>query len=362
MATPASATVLAKYANMTAAQYAKLTPAQKTKIINSYNNQQFQKKVNGVLPSLPALIHGVGTNYDKTRGGPGGGVKPKKDPNVGDFTTPFNIKFNLPPHKWSLPVDQSLLNSNWGTSNYASPKHNVRRGMLWYYQGLTSNTDATSINNQITNTQSASTTTPFDSFWGFQFLYNPESLNNVSGFNAAVTPAVTDVFAQNSSLFTGLESFTVSLFIDRRNDFACFNTLSPTVSYSEIASSYYAGNQYPSKPSPAEKMEDQIRDLKKRGTMADIEYIYRAINGSGRGGTKGTWKNALGRETADIGFLTPTAIAFKFGPNPDSLSYVGWVQNMSIQHTYFTEDMIPISSQVDLSVQVFSTSTLGGGS
>ena len=95
--------------------------------------------------------------------------------------------------------------------------------------------------------------------------------------------------------------------------------------------------------------------------MADIEFIYKMINGSGRSDSSRTnlvWVNALNRETADLSFLSPTAIALQLGPNPDSLSYVGWVESLSINHTMFTEDMIPIHSEITMSFNAFSRVSL----
>jgi len=111
-------------------------------------------------------------------------------------------------------------------------------------------------------------------------------------------------------------------------------------------------------------VEDKLVDLFQRGTLADIEYLYKAINGAGPGSTASGgdyWKNTRGTITADIGFLMPTLLNIDVGP----LSYVGYVTSMSVNHIMFTQDMIPIRSTVNISFNLLATAglattTIGG--
>jgi len=97
--------------------------------------------------------------------------------------------------------------------------------------------------------------------------------------------------------------------------------------------------------------------------MADIEYLFKAINGGGvyitdpKTGktTYQAWTNGLGKVTADTGYLTSSIIAVQFGPPGDSLSYTGWFESISIAHSKFTENMIPLTSQVNITMTGFST-------
>ena len=90
--------------------------------------------------------------------------------------------------------------------------------------------------------------------------------------------------------------------------------------------------------------------------MADLEYLYRTINGNGVGGAQ--WTNALGRTTADIGFLMPNPIALQLGPTGDNLSYVGWVDSLVVDHQVFTQNMVPIHTEVSVTFNVFSNASL----
>jgi hypothetical protein len=107
----------------------------------------------------------------------------------------------------------------------------------------------------------------------------------------------------------------------------------------------------------ASDTEDKLKELINKGTMSDIEFIYRMINGPGQyqNGQNLVWTNALNRVTADIGFLQPTALGFQISPgNPDALSYVGWVESLSVTHDMFTEDMVPLNSTVTVVFNAFS--------
>jgi hypothetical protein len=98
-----------------------------------------------------------------------------------------------------------------------------------------------------------------------------------------------------------------------------------------------------------------------RGTIADIEYLYMAINGPGPGtqnalsvGNK--WVNSRGIATADIGFLMPTLLNIDIGP----LSYQGYVTNLQVNHISFTQEMIPIRSDLTISLNLLATVGLSG--
>jgi hypothetical protein len=92
----------------------------------------------------------------------------------------------------------------------------------------------------------------------------------------------------------------------------------------------------------------KIQDLQKYGTLADIEYLYKAINGPG-------WVNqATGRKSSDIGFLSPTLLRVDIGP----LSYLGYVNSMSVNHTMFSKGMIPMVTDVTIQFNLMATAGL----
>jgi hypothetical protein len=291
----------------------------------------------------------VSTRAD-IKAGPGGPTQPS-------YHKASEMKFNLPPHEWSLPRNFSDLN-NISNTTPKPVNHSLRRAMMWYYDSsdavggtqLQIPAGAT-ISAPATGTTSAAVTIE-DNYWGFQFLWNPENLQNVLTRNSNVVPSVMDKFANQGGLFTAMEGLQFTIVIDRRNDFACFRG---TANPSSYASYYTAAG---TAGIPVKDYGPMINDLMKLGTMADVEYIYRMINGSGQQGRP--WINALGRKTADLAFLAPTAIALQFGPSTDnSLSYVGWIESLNVNHTAFTSDMIPIHTDVQVTFNAFSRVALG---
>jgi hypothetical protein len=363
--------------------------------------------------------------------------------------SPNGMKANLPPHKWSLPIESGALDytetayvgSQLGTveGNHPVINNGTRRAILWYFNGPdvllneTTNTETPkkpvtpkmtsiselvklpynqavdaalasvsygtgttgypgvpqSINNQIfgktaTSSQknklanslkqavatttkkkkvtdakaASSTSTPknavnytIDNDWAFQFLWNPTDISVSLQRNVNVTPNVSDQFATVAGFFPSQESVTFTITLDRTWDMACIRNMS-----TEEAVKYYITDGNPLQLDLGD-MNRKVEALKKLGTGADIEYLLKVINGEGKG-NQGVWTNGLGKQTADIGYLLPNLLAVSFGPMPDSLSYVGWISSLQISHAAFTEDMIPIRTSVQVSLDCLSASRM----
>lgn len=285
---------------------------------------------------------------------------------------PTDVKFNLPPHLWSLPVKQEVLNSNNFNPYQKTIDHKTRRAIMWCY-GYTNLASGAYQFSPVADTVGANlfleehtNMTPDDTKWGFQFLWNPDRIGNALSRNVNFTPNPADKTAKFYGLFTAMEAVSFTITINRINDFACIKGMVNIPS----ASSYAASQQIPKQapvgslepfytngyPGVKQDINSQISDLMRMGTMADIEYIYKMINGSGMGGKQ--WSNALGRVTADIGMLSPTVVGVQFGPNKDSLSYVGYIDRLVVSHQMFTEDMIPILSEVNVDFVAFARTEL----
>ena len=86
--------------------------------------------------------------------------------------------------------------------------------------------------------------------------------------------------------------------------------------------------------------------------MADLEYLFKAINGG-----SDQWVTLLGKRTAAIGFLMPTLLGLVLGPSStNNLSYVGWLTGLSMQHEMFTEQMVPLRTTVSINMECFAGS------
>jgi hypothetical protein len=262
-----------------------------------------------------------------------------------NYHSASEMKFNLPPHNWSLPINLTTVTGNVD-ANYTD--HSMRRAMMWYYDTAKASKDTTGIipptNTGADTTNNGAIATPQDNYWGFQFLWNPTDLTSTLTRNANVVPSSLDSFAALAGLFTAMENIQFTIVIDRVNDFACFRANPSQAPYHTEFYGASAGVQ--------QNTSALITNLMKQGTMSDIEFIYKMINGSGQNGK--LWQNGLNRVTSDLAFLSPTAVALQLGPTADSLSYIGWFESLTIKHSVFTEDMIPIHSEVTVSFNAFS--------
>lgn len=280
------------------------------------------------------------------------------------ITQPINYNFNLPPHDWSLPVRPTNVDPDIVGYNNSASFHGLRRGRLWYWAG-TNNTGEVS-----------GAGTPLnlvDTAYGFQFLWNPTSITTSVARNMNITPSSADALRVVSGVFPGQETVSLNIVLDRTNDFACIRAeaqnavldiatgatqgASPITNNLSSFSRHY-NSLYPG-ANTGQNMGDQIAKLMAQGTMADLEYLFKAINGSGNGNLE--WTTLLGKKTANVGYLAPTLLGIQLGPSLDNLSYVGWASNISINHTAFTETMVPIRTEVSISIQCFSGSGLTSG-
>ena len=261
---------------------------------------------------------------------------------------PIGYIWNLPPHSWSLPTTPTKVDTVDGgrraivRQSYAATSAGAnanRRGRLWAWSWFNDQPK------QVLNKKC-----------GFQFLWNPATYSLSTSVNVEVTPSIEDYFLATGA-FPGQQTLNVSLRIDRTNDFACFElnkqnpravaredlTLAQTVNV-EAVKRYYrsAGLYYRASDS---ELTNMIQTLSTNGTNADIDYIYKAINGDG-------WTSMADKKTADIGFLQMSLLRLDIGP----ASYIGYIQTISVNHIAFNQNMIPIRSDETLQMNMMSSS------
>lgn len=299
---------------------------------------------------------------------------------------PTNYKWNLVPHDWSLPtravtVDPGIVGTSVNAiyqktedskGNWKENIHGLRRGRIWFWDA------ANAVENIVggeKKSASAKTISEKDDtidaiierYWGFQFLWNPETIQSNLVRNMDITPSSADSLRVVSGAFPGQESFSVNIVLDRVNDFACARAAGINVSsdFTGIATSldkfkkYYSSQEFPGSDSSI-SFSEKLTKVLSQGTMADLEYLFKAINGTLTvGGVSKEWSNLLGKRTANIGYLQPSLMGFQFGPTLDGLAWVGWISNIQINHTMFTEAMIPLRTEVSISAEAFTGSGIG---
>lgn len=256
--------------------------------------------------------------------------------------------WNLPPHSWSLPVEARTMDPLVvNTQNFdANSSSLLRRGRIYYYSRVDSTYSSTTAN------------TGKDPRYGFQFLWNPENFSTQVSVNMDITPTANDKFAKVVGAFPSGEMLNVTLRVDRTNDFFCIRSLNRSTAggnetydatQRNLSSFYLESSSF--ETNFQKNVAGKISELQTKGTLADIEYLYKAINGPG-------WVNAAtGLETSDIGFLRPTLLRIDIGP----LSYIGYVTNIGVNHISFTKGMIPMRSDVSLQFNLMATAGLASG-
>ena len=293
-------------------------------------------------------------------------------------------RWNLPPHAWSLPVDPSQISNT--VVSPSSDIHTKRRGLIFVgrkYDGNTVEIDPVT-KKPIPNIAR------FTDNYGFQFMWNPETFTQNTSVNWGITPTQNDKTAWLTGLVAANSTLNFTLRLDRTNDFACFaskgielkdltsqelainsatnqiNSLTasygiapvPPVSGTLISEKFGLATYYSQGRAPASEqdfalnLDAKINDLIKRGTEADLEFLYKSINGDGY--------NVLGVNTSNISYLMPTIVRIDIGPQ----RLVGMIQSVDVNHLAFTREMVPIRTDVTLSIDLraftsYATSNFG---
>ena len=165
--------------------------------------------------------------------------------------------------------------------------------------------------------------------WGFQFLYNPATVN----MTYAIGPQVDIGYltsGQEGANYTGgdgsFSTISFDLIINRMPDMKFYGKdglLTP-----EGKLQY--GDHVPT-------AKDQIA-IHTKGTMYDLEYLLRTASA----GTliQDTW---LRGRTADLGYVGAIPIELHLGKN---LRYWGTIASLDVNHTIFNEQMVPVFTSV----------------
>lgn len=169
-----------------------------------------------------------------------------------------------------------------------------------------------------------------ESMYGFKFLYNPNSVSMTWGINTEVNTQMESMGLDKSvPLTSGLFNSTITfeLLLNRIEDMNYINE-------SGLISSN-AGSPYPSPVST-----NDLKMIYKKGTMYDIEYLFRAVNGY-----NAQYNSSLNGLTADRGWLYALPIELHLG---DGLHYLVRLTTLNVNHNMFNERMVPTLTTVSL--------------
>lgn len=300
-------------------------------------------------------------------------------------------KYNLPPHKWTrlsrpgrgLNRDdrgQTIsVDSEFNPIVDLAPKPTSigtsRRGLIWWYSSqtsdinissdsITTDSDDTKADRALEKSILIDNNSVANRQFGFMFLWNPTSVRFDTNVITNVSSIVDDYTVNPGA--PGAQKMSLQLTLNRQDDFACLAGLAfkkgkeiPELTSRDLRDieSYYTEEVgFGSKiPTPTRNINNGLQELAVKGTLHDIEYLYRCVNGKG-------WKMFgipviadLG--SADIGFLMPTIVNIAVGP----MVYSGLIESLSVEHGQFTQNMTPIISTVSMVIDIRSSAVYGVG-
>jgi hypothetical protein len=214
----------------------------------------------------------------------------------------------------------------------------TNKGMIQPYTKLAqqNNEFPTEVNLPSVNAGTAFTTKKFNPT-GFQFLYNPASVDMQYSGMLGVDP---NMETNGIDQFNPLGVYTqatinFNILINRMFDFRYYNPGTGVIDSKHKNKKLY----YPRQPELTEQ-----RDIYKKGTMYDVEYLLRAVLGFGMPSYLG--RNMSDGQTADLGFITGIPVELHLGSN---LRYLGNVTELRVSHVLFDQRMVPIFTNLSIS-------------
>ena len=252
------------------------------------------------------------------------------------LTTSSYLKFG--PQVLSAKNDQLITNpGSWTNAQQAwrpgtDGHFQGSKGAIQMSQNLAS--DASILTKKNAPSGLPTDTTPY----GFKFLYNPTSVGMSWGIVESFSPQFEQSGADiATAIGNGLLASTVtfSLILNRIEDMQYIkDSTGELISRTGLNSLNFG--PYPSQVSAEER--GLIYD---RGTMYDLEYLFRAT-----GGYNSQYKSSVGNmTTSDKGWLMPIPVELHLGAN---LRYLVRVSSLDINHAIFNERMVPIFTTVNL--------------
>ena len=186
--------------------------------------------------------------------------------------------------------------------------------------------------------------------YGFKFLYNPKEVNmtwavaegmNWEGIQAGLDPGTAPTAALNNS------TISFSLLLNRIGDmgYLTSNGLKQNVN------PYTKFNIVPGKT-----IDQEVSEIYNKGTMYDLEYLFKTISG-----INSTFTSKFSDITADRGWLYGFAVELHLG---NKMRYKVRISSLDVNHAMFDERMVPILSYVNITCARFpnvSQPGVGGG-
>lgn len=226
-------------------------------------------------------------------------------------------EFNPPPHNSNLHFRVDLSNSydqmvGKAQAQYMDSGVNQEKATMGWQRKF--RLGRITMGNKAVNLRLQGTTR-----WGFRFMFNPPTWSGGSTFNQNIIPQVASNSPVTLLIAAGLEVIQFTVLLNRMPD------LDPSTGVGD-----YTPNISP----------DVLNELKKRGTLYDLEYLYRVCNAN-------RLTTIDGANTADYGVLLPGVCWLTLGHQ----QFKGRIVQIAVKHSRFTANMVPTYTEVTVSFQ-----------
>lgn len=162
--------------------------------------------------------------------------------------------------------------------------------------------------------------------YAFHFLYNPFSISIATGLNVDVTFDAQDI---GPNFASGAQTITFQVLLNRMMDMTQTGASRGGVTLNLR----------------------QLQELRRYGTLHDIEYLYRCCNGDPQNlysnNEKAGATTTFTALTGDIGFLYSSPVEVHFGAD---LRFAGIINSVGIEHKMFNKGMVPLLSEVSITL------------
>jgi hypothetical protein len=180
--------------------------------------------------------------------------------------------------------------------------------------------------------------------YGFKFHYNPNSVAMSYGTMTDMSPELlmSGRDKVNPIVPPGTGGFAFELLLNRLEDLSYVNQDGTLTDKDGGIADLATRSQELWGQSVGEWT---IKELWHKGTMYDLEFLFRALHGG-----KGDYKSSLRGSTADQGWLNGAAVEFHLGSN---LRYLGRITDIQVKHFTFNSRMVPLMSYVTINAARF---------
>ena len=287
----------------------------KNALINERNQRQFQVTQKQKPTAVPK---------DTQKSNTDGTLKPKN-------LNPITYKYNAPMVKSAYFTGVDLQSSV--SSLGVIPANDVNIDSLWTSVQGSKGTLQTSRNHVFSSNANKNTkNSPRNTqLYGFRFHYNPTSISMGWGLNMDVSPEYMMQMGTQTAVPLAFNStasnIQLELALNRVHDLSYVRSNGTVI-----------GNPYPhSRPDTQD-----AKMLYNRGTMYDIEYLFRAIMGP-----DSIFTSAYNGQTADKGLLWAVPLEISLGRG---MRYLVRVKSLEVNHVMFNQRMVPIFSTVRIGI------------